>query len=231
MGYRRYRSPSRRRRRRRAGVFLMALGLGLLVCFFLLDAGLRPVIQSYGANRAKIYAADIVNRAVADVLCQEPTAYDSLVRQVTLSDGTIAAVETDAVAIDQLKTSVIQRVKGLSQEDPGELKIPVGTLTGVSFLLGRGPDVSIKMQFSPYIYSNITSEFQSAGINQTLHQMMLQVTGEVYILMPGADSTVQVDADFCLAETILVGEVPDAYTHVTGGELANNIADYGAGSQ
>ena len=200
-----------------------------MACFFLVESGLHTIVREYGANRAKIYASELINRAVTEVLSEEETTYDSLVHQTTLSDGTVGAVEADAVAIDRLKTAVIQRVLQLSQEEQGELKIPLGTLTGMDFLLGRGPAISIKMQFSPYIHSDITSEFQSAGINQTLHQMMLEVTGEVYFLLPGEDSNIEVDTNFCLAETILVGKVPDAYTHVAGGELANNIADYGAG--
>lgn len=231
MRYRKYHTPAQTRRRRRLGKGLILLSLLAMLTVYLIETNLFPLIESYAANRAKIFATNLVNEAVAQILQKDGVTYDSLVRHETLSDGKVTTVEADAVAIDRLKTDVISKVKELSGERNESLRIPLGTLTNMRLFIGLGPNISIKLRFSPYVTSDITSEFQSAGINQTLHQMMLKVTTEVYMLMPGSQSSVQVATDYCLAETILVGEVPDAYTNVTGGSLANNIADYGAAAQ
>lgn len=231
MRYRKYHTPAQTRRRRRIGKGLIILSILALVCVYFIETNLFPLIESYAANRAKIFATNLVNEAVAQVLQKDDVTYDSLVRHETLSGGKVTSVEADAMAIDRIKTDVIRKVKELSAERNENLKIPLGTLTNTRLFIGLGPSISIKMRFSPYVTSDITSEFQSAGINQTLHQMMLKVTTEVYMLIPGSQNSVQVSTDYCLAETILVGEVPDAYTNVTGGSLANNIADYGAAVQ
>lgn len=231
MRYRSYHTPAQTRRRRRIGRGLILLSILTLLCVYLVEANLFPLLESYAANRAKAFASDLVNEAVSQVLREDGVSYESLVRHQTLSDGKVTSVEADAMAIDRIKTDVISRVKELSDERDEKLRIPLGTLTNSKLFMGRGPNIVIRLRFSPYVTSDITSEFQSAGINQTLHQMMLKVTTEVYMLIPGQQSTVQVSTDYCLAETLLVGETPDAYTNVTGGSLANNIADYGAAAQ
>ncbi len=228
MRYRSYRTPAQRRRRRRIGRVLLLFSALLFLSAYLLKNHLFPIAQAYAENRAKTYAVGLINQAVQDVLADQAVTYDTLVQHEELSDGRVTSVEADSIAIDGIKTAVVQQVQILSEEETEVLKIPLGTLTDIPYFIGWGPNISVKMRFSPYVTADITSEFQSAGINQTLHQMMLHVSAEVYMLLPGEKHTAQVDTDFCLAETVLVGEVPDAYTNVKDGELANNIADYGA---
>ena len=48
-----------------------------------------------------------------------------------------------------------------------------------------------------------------AGINQTRHQILLDVTVAVEILLPGSTLNTEIGAQIPVAETVIVGTVPD----------------------
>ena len=111
------------------------------------------------------------------------------------------------------------------------MNIPLGTLSGNQFLNNRGPKIRIELDISSAVYSKISSEFISAGINQTLHRITLTISTDIYFIMPWYRSSGGYQTEFILAETIIVGKVPDAYTNVIeypGSNIAGEIFDYSA---
>lgn len=56
-------------------------------------------------------------------------------------------------------------------------------------------------------------EFSDAGINQTHHKIMLTVALDLVVLLPSGTVTEHVDTDVCVAETVLLGRVPESYTY------------------
>jgi sporulation protein YunB len=120
-------------------------------------------------------------------------------------------------AINTLKAGLTTAIqKRLSEYDDGKLYIALGTLIGSDIFTGRGPKIEVRMVPVGYVTAAITNEFASAGINQTLHRIMMSVTGTVTVVMAGYSATSEVTADFCIAETIIVGAVPQAYTQING---------------
>ena len=101
----------------------------------------------------------------------------------------------------------------IDQVSARELSIPVGTLTGFSLLAGRGPRISVRMESVGSSEANFHNEFVSAGINQTKHQIILTVDVSVSILLPGFTTATKVSNSFIVAETVIVGAVPDTYTY------------------
>ena len=61
--------------------------------------------------------------------------------------------------------------------------------------------------------ANFRNAFTSAGINQTKHQIILTVDVSVSILLPGFRTATKVSNSFIVAETVIVGTVPDTYTY------------------
>ena len=106
------------------------------------------------------------------------------------------------------------------------LSIPIGTLTGSSLLAGRGPTVKVKMQSVGSTTASFRNTFSSAGINQTRHQILLDVTVSVSILLPGFRTSTKVSNEISVAETVIVGSVPENYTYFsTAPDEADNYAE------
>jgi len=116
------------------------------------------------------------------------------------------------IGVNRLKTEIVEDVlESLSQINHSELAIPLGNLTGADILSGRGPKVPIRIVPLGVVEANFSNEFVSAGINQTRHQIMMEIHVDVSVLFPGYSAEKKVTTQICVAETVIVGNVPDSY--------------------
>ena len=91
------------------------------------------------------------------------------------------------------------------------LEIPIGNLLGSSLLLGRGPDIPVDITMLSSSRVDFKNELVSAGINQTKHQMKLDVVIDIDVIMPWRTVSTQVVSEILIAETVIVGQVPQTY--------------------
>ena len=92
----------------------------------------------------------------------------------------------------------------------------------------RGPRIPLRVTMSGNALTTMNSAFSSAGINQTSHQIELEVTVRIYAAIPGFRSSIETTTNYLVAETVLVGEVPDSFTQVDGdqADIVRKIFDY-----
>lgn len=191
------------------GIVLLALivFLGVMV-----SNNLKPVVQTISSNQAKILCTAAVNNAVVSELQKLNVDYDKLVAVLRDEAGTITAIETNAVEINRLKAILTEAVNARLSAIPDQnVSIPLGTLSGIEFLSGRGPRVKLKMLPSSYVESALVNKFDTAGINQTQHQIMIEFTVTMTAILAPYSTTVDVVTNVCIAETIIIGTVPDTY--------------------
>ena len=116
--------------------------------------------------------------------------------------------------INSLSSEILDKVVGTTESGALTVKIPLGNLTGVNMLMGRGPDVPVKIIYLTSSKVDFKNELVTAGINQTKHQLSLEVTVDVDILVPWRTVSSQVVTDVLIADTVIVGQVPDTYVNM-----------------
>lgn len=203
----------------------------LLLALVVIDMQIRPSVKTMAAYQARLYAIEAINEAATGELSRQNVNYSSLVRLSKNENGEVTAIETDMLALNRLKLGITEAiVKNLNALSSQELKIPLGTLFGWQYFSGRGPKVDFSVLNVGYVESDITNIFDSAGINQTRHQLMLDTTISITAIVPGYSAETSVTTNLCLAETIIVGIVPGAFTNVTGGSESDisKMNDYNA---
>lgn len=218
------RRHSYRRKHRRGGRgnnrTLLKLAAVLILCLaaiITLDSKMRPVIQSVAQTQARNMATRLVNDAINEVIELENVSYQSLVTIEKSNDNNVTSVQADAMRMNRLKASIGNQIADkLSGVKNNRMRIPLGSFLSSEILSGRGPDVSIYVSLSGSVITNINSNFSSAGINQTLHSIMLGVEIEIFVLIPGFNTTTKVKTEVCLAQTVIVGMTPDAYANIVG---------------
>lgn len=214
-------------------IALIMLLVLLMFATLKVDDRLRLITTNYAKNRAKIVANSVINNAVAKFLDQNRITYSDLVKINSNGEGRVTSVEFDTVALTRLKALIITDVQNeINSRQTQVLNIPIGTLTGNQYLNNRGPSIHIELKMSSAVYSKISSAFSSAGINQTLHKITLDIKTEIYFVMPWYRTSGDFETAFLLAETVIVGDVPDAYTNViekVGSDLAGDLFDFAAG--
>ncbi|MEG1448481.1 MAG: sporulation protein YunB [Oscillospiraceae bacterium] len=221
------------KRRNFIGLRLFIVFIAVIVAVYYIDAHIRPTIHTLADNQTRIRAVDAMNDAVTNELTEENIQYHNLIQINTNSQGEVTSLVSNIVNINNMKAKLAKRI---SQElndktSNAKLNIPVGTLFGWQITSGRGPRIKFDMTTKSYVKTQIKNEFQQAGINQTLHRIMLDVDVKITSVFAGYNVYSEINTNFCIAETVIVGVVPEAFTDVMDSEssLAGKIFDYGSG--
>ncbi len=225
-------SARRPRRFRHVVVSVLAILLLLVIMVVILLVRLRPMIRPIAVARAKSIATRSINAAVDQVLAMDSISYESLISLETDSENRVTALKTNTALINKLKaelTSVIS--ERVSRLDSATISIPIGSVIGGELLSGVGPRIYIDLAPVGYAETDIVNTFSAAGINQTIHQILLEVTVTIGIVMPAYTEYATVSTSIVLGESVLLGKVPDNYTHVATNEdlwdKVNNFLELG----
>ncbi|MBC5787026.1 sporulation protein YunB [Clostridium facile] len=204
-------------KRKKYGVRFIVVGIILLTSFFLLDSQLRPIVNQMAGYQAKEYATTVVNQAVSKQLEEDPESFENLSKMERLEDGTISSIQANIPNLTQIQTNVIHTITQiLSEIGTTQVNIPLGNLTGMLIFSGKGPNISIQLLPQGTVHTQLTSQFEDAGINQTIHRIVLTVKIEMLALFPCYSSEVNASIDYILSENIIVGKVPQYYTQIIG---------------
>lgn len=207
---RRLRPSSRRKRKLFLGI---VLGIGLLAgAMFQLDSRLRPIVIELAEVQLDNQVAEMVNQVCQDLEEGGQLTYNDIMQVVYDQDGQVIAMEADTDTINLLRTKLGNEVAtGLGDMERQLVSVPIGTACHVPLLSGLGPVVSVEILHIGQVNVSVISDFQTAGINQTLHQIKVEVSVEVLLLMPGGTVKQQQTTTIPLAESILLGKVPSSY--------------------
>jgi len=208
-------------------LWVAGIALSLLMLALVAMSHLKPILTSLATARVSNTVTRIVNAAVNETVYENNVDYDSLIELEKDNDGRIVAVKSNMMAFNRLQSAVLNNVlERMADVDTRELSIPIGTLTGSPLLAGRGPLLRVRMQSVGSPGAHFENEFSAAGINQTKHQIKLIVDVSVGILLPGFSTGTRVSNDFNVAETVIVGSVPESYTYFHSNDIQSTAEDY-----
>ena len=215
------RTPRRRGPRPERGsgrLLALVIGVGLaLAVIFLIDSALRPTLTALAQARVENAVTRIVNDAVNGTLTSEAISYSDLVTLEKDAAGQVSVLAANTAQLNALRTEILGKVLAqVEQLDSQELGVPLGSLTGFATASDLGPVLPVRVLTAAVPTADFENVFTSAGINQTLHRIMLNVRVECTLLIPGGTVDTAVEAQVCAAETLLVGQVPDAYLELPG---------------
>ena len=223
----RYMRPALTKRQKRTFAAI-AFALALLALVTVAAMHLKPILTSLATARVSNTVNGIVSAAVNETIYSGDVDYDSLISFEKDNEGHITAVKSNMAEFNRLQSAIIADIlEKLSEVTTRELSIPFGTLTGTPLLAGRGPLISVRMQSVGSSSAHFENAFTSAGINQTKHQIYLVVDVYVSILLPGFSTMTKVSNTYAVAETVIVGLVPENYTYFSNGQnMADNAEEY-----
>lgn len=203
------RGPGIRRPVRQAlGIALLALAaVGILS----LGHVLRDMVTEYAASAARDEVVTKVNAIVKDVMAETQAGGKSLVDLQRDSQGGITAVSANAVVINDLAAEVLSRTITETEQNKVTVEIPLANLFGSVLLMNHGPSISVHVTVLSSSLSSFRSELTSAGINQTRHQLFLDLDIQLSFVLPWRALDTSVQTEILLSETVIVGAVPNSY--------------------
>lgn len=207
-----------RLRRCRMPIFLPVLGVALVLfaCFWwAVNACLRPAVETLAVSDAVNRVSLAISQSVARCVSEQGVTYSDLVSIETDAAGNVTSLTRDLASASRLNALLVEYItEDLGQLQQEEFGIPLGTLTGWVIFSGKGPVIEVELLSAGDVTTRFRHNFEQAGINQTLHQMILDVSVTVYLLIPGETLSTQVDSEICVAETVIVGQVPETYLYL-----------------
>lgn len=190
---------------------LLALSLGVLSVNYI-DSRIRPTVMTTLITHSRAIVLGELNSAVSMAISEMPIDFNSVVTVFKNESGQVTSIETDSLTLNLFQIKVSEKLNSaVLSLKMREQKIPVGSLSGLIFLNGKGFGVPFRLSPLGMVNTEIKSEFTSAGVNQTRHRIVLRVATNVSAIIPTYSVNSEVVAEYTMAETIIVGVTPDFF--------------------
>ncbi|MDD6188940.1 MAG: sporulation protein YunB [Clostridiales bacterium] len=217
-----YALKRRKRRRPRASlrpVALLLAGIVLLWLGIVVYRYFTPIVIQLATVEANNMVSAVINNTIAAKLADGEMKYNDIITLEKDESGAVAAIITDVAKINLLKAEITTDViSALSDGIRADISIPLGNITGIKLLSGKGPDIPVEIVTAAQTDTEFLNRFSSAGINQTCHQIVVRVKAGVRVIIPGKSVYTETSAEVPVAETVIIGDVPDSYTYFEGDE-------------
>lgn len=178
----------------------------------LFELRLSPMLTELAITRVENEASDVITAAVNDQIVAGTVDYDKIIVLEKNSAGQVTALKTNMEQANQLRQQVLALVnQRLLELNVYDLGIPVGNLFSAAVLAGWGPKIPVRVASINNANAELESSFIEAGINQTLHQIIMHISMDVDILIAGGVRKTTISQPVVIAETIIVGIVPNAF--------------------
>ena len=195
-----------RKKRRRRRLLVLFLFLLVLALALLLQLRISPYVREVAENQVVNAASNALTAAVSEQLRTGKADYNNIIMLEKDVRGNITA---------RLKAEIFDLLGDLAPEiQTLELGIPIGNLILPDFFAGKGFRLPVRVVSLSTSGADLFTEFTSAGINQTQQRITLRVTMTVSILTPFGSQSADVDTDVVVAETVIVGQVPESFFQI-----------------
>ena len=202
--------------RRKTVLACAVMSLVLIVASILfVEGNLTRIVLSLAQAQARVLAVQTLNEAAAELLSSGEVTYDSLMHVRADENGQVRLIQANTPEMNRLAARVSLLAQSRLQEKRDQaVKVPLGSAVGLTLFAGTGPKIQVRILPVGSVHAEFHTDFQTAGINQTRHRVSLVLTARVQLVIPTGAKTVEVSTQVAMAESIIVGEVPDTFTDV-----------------
>ena len=191
----------------------------LLILLLTIRSKYRDVIEDLARTSVMNTTSDLTNDAIAKQIAAGTIAYDRIVFFEKDLDGRITALKTNMSEVNRLKTDILNIINDeILALDSSDIGIPLGSLFIPELFSGKGPAIPVHILSIRNSDANFVSSFTQAGINQTLHRLNMEVSIDVAVLVLGNTSSFTMSSEVVVAETIIVGDVPQTFLQTGGSQ-------------
>ena len=175
---------------------IIVILISVITAYSIIQA-IGPIFEGLAVQKAKAIATEIMNKKTSEVLAKYD--YKDLVWIMKDENTANNILRTDVVTINRIAS-----------------EIAIGALTGSKYLTGSGPKIPLKIIPSGNVTTELKTEFESKGINQTIYRIYLQLDCDMKILTPYENLEHKIENQVLLVETVIVGEIPQTYYNLDG---------------
>ena len=217
MLYTRKREKNGRTRRIRAFLIFIFIAVVLLTAFISYFTTIKPIVTSIATSQVEVVMMKSVNDAAIRVLSSQDVGYEDIITVSMDECGKIASLTANSVLINIIKSRFVNEVvDNIESHSNNSVKIPIGSILSPTFFSGHGPDLCFDLMPVSSVYADFESSFVTAGINQTRHIISVKITVSSGVYLPGYSAETTIETRMIVAETVIVGSIPNDFTNLEG---------------
>ena len=200
--------------KRRIAILLIILVIGYFTATTIMKA-ITPIIERQCRVKARSLATEFANEACINNM--QNITYDDLCTIEKDETNDVSLIKMNSININKLNSIIALEVQEkLNDTTISKFYVKLGSFTGIKLLAGRGPDGEVRMSTIGEVTTELKSEFEEMGVNQTLHRLYINVNCNVSLLTPFKDVDEHITAQVLISETVISGDIPDAYYDLEG---------------
>lgn len=200
----------------------IVIGVAIIfsILWYIVDISIRPALLDQSTTLLRELALKNINEtsSIAMQNIDDVTEFSQVTRD---KEGNILLIQSNTLLMNQIAGTTAsltqERLNELCQEG---LDIPLGNLLGGQLSSGWGPNIHVNLQPESAVNSSFYTDFESVGINQTLHKAYIRISCEMSVLIGNSSHLVEVSNDILIAENVIIGEVPENFA------LADTVGDF-----
>lgn len=203
--------------KRQRKIIIPAVAVFLLVTvgiFVFLEFRIKSVRDELSTLEANSVASSALTAGLDKALEDYELNYNDIVSFTYDSQGNIKSLSTDIIALNTLGNEIGTNTdKYINDMGIYEISLPLTSLLGGQLFSGMGPDVSFYVTMRGLTSTWFENRFEAAGVNQTRHQIFLNVRIRTNIVFSGNVSVVEYNSEICIAESVIVGVTPSTFAN------------------
>lgn len=190
-------------------IIISIIMINFTISIYILDKIVMPTVMAVADAEMRAKAIEIVNCAIMNEYSNQFN-YDEIIKVDKDLEGNIVMLKADTLKMNKIASDVaLESQRELVKLGDIGIKIPLGYITRNNILSYYGPKITIRMQPVGHVETRYSSEFESAGINQTRHKIYVKVKTTVRVIIPLKSNDIEVNNEVPIAETIIVGKTPN----------------------
>lgn len=191
------------------GILFLVIVMSFNFFIYTFDKIVTPVVLTVADGEIRAKATEIINACILEEYSNS-FEYDEIIKIEKDEQGNIVLLRADTLKLSKIAADVAMKSqKKLRELGNAGIKLPMGYILKNNALAYFGPSITIKMQPIGYIETKYSSEFETAGINQTRHKLYVEIRTHVRVIIPLKSNDIEIKNEIPIFETIIVGKVPD----------------------
>ena len=184
-----------------------------------------PVMREMAVAEANNAVLAVINNAISEKLAAGEIKYGDMVTLDKDESGSVCAIITNMARVNLLKSEITSEiVNALAKDVKTNISVPLGNVTGIELLSGKGPDIPVEIVAVTRARTEFINHFSDAGINQTKYKVYIVINTEARVMAPCMAENIHVENTVLAAESVIVGGVPDTYANIPADDIPDFVS-------
>lgn len=194
----------------------------LVFAYLMIDSAVKPTIFELTESKLQYFAIKAMNDAVSEIV--KDISYSDLITILKDKNDRITMLQANTLKMNDLASKAALKAQETIMNFGNQgIYIPLGTILGGQILSGKGPLIRIDIIPTGSVLSKFSSEFESAGINQTRHKIYITLNASIRIVVGNTGQLVNISQQVLISENVIIGNVPNTFLQSARDELLNLV--------